>query len=113
MICKQGRSRFILKLYLVEVLHAPVDQELSGGNLNPSVEELESCSSENRHAANQVNSGYIIKETANQSVVAALFNRMQPYEKAPSRKRPTSITSGSGTSGSKKRKLSESEEGNI
>ena len=45
--------------------------------------------------------------------MAALFNRMQPYEKAPSRKRPTSITSGSGTSGSKKRKLSESEEGNI
>ena len=36
---------------------------------------------------------------------------MQPYENVPSRKRPTSITSGSGTSGSKKRKLSE--EGNI
>ena len=36
---------------------------------------------------------------------------MQPYEKAPSRKRSTSITSGSGTSGSKKRKWSE--EGNI
>ena len=36
---------------------------------------------------------------------------MQPYEKAPSRKWSTSITSGSGTSGSKKWKLSE--EGNI
>ena len=85
-------------------LHAPVDQELSGGNLNPSVEELEFCNSENRYAANQVSSRYIIKETKNQSVVAALCNKMQPYEKAPSRKRSTSITSGSGTSGSKKRK---------
>ena len=92
-------------------LHAPVDQELSGGDLNPSAEELESCDSENRQAANQVSLGHIIKETANQSVVAAVFNRMQPYEKAPSWKRSTSITSGSGTSGSKKRKLSE--EGNI
>ena len=63
-------------------LHAPTDQELSGGDLNPSVEELESCNSENRHAANQVSSGCIIKETANQSVVAALYNRMQPYEKS-------------------------------
>ena len=88
-------------------LHAPVDQELSGGDLNPPAEELESCNSENRHAANQVSSGYIIKETANQSVVVALFNRIQPYEKAPSRKRSTSTTSGSGTSGSKNRKLSE------
>ena len=82
-------------------LHTPVDQELSGGDLYPSTEELESCKSENRHATNQVSSGYIIKETANQSVVAALFNRIQPYEEAPSRKRSTSITSGSGTSGSK------------
>ena len=92
-------------------LHAPVDQELSEGDSDPSAEDLESCNSENRHAANQVSSGYIIKETANQSVVAALFNRMQPYEKAPSRKRSTSIISCSGTSGSKKRKLSE--EGNF
>ena len=50
-------------------------------------------------------------ETANQSVVAALFNRMQPYGKTPLRKRSTYITSGSGTSGSKKRKLSD--EANI
>ena len=88
-------------------LHAAVDQELSGGDLNPSAEELESCSSENRHAANQVSSGYIIKETANQSGVAAFFSRMQPYDKASSRKWSTSITSGRCTSGSKKRKLSE------
>ena len=92
-------------------LHAPVDQELSGGDLYPSTEEFESCRSENQHAANQVSSGYIIKETANQSAVAGLFNRMQPYEKATSKKWSTSITSGSGTSGSKKWKLSE--EGNI
>ena len=85
-------------------LHAPVDQELSGGNLNTSVEELEFRNSENRYAANQVSSRYIIKETKNQSVAAALCNKMQPHEKAPSRKRSTSITSGSGTSGSKKRK---------
>ena len=37
--------------------HAPVDQKLSGGNLNTSIEKLESCNSENRHAANQVSSG--------------------------------------------------------
>ena len=37
--------------------HAPVDQKLSGGNLNTSTERLESCNSENRHAANQVSSG--------------------------------------------------------
>ena len=73
------------------VFHAPADQELSGGDLYPSTEEFESCRSENRHAANQVNSGYMIKETASQSAT-----RMQPYEKAPS---------------SKKWKLSE--EGNI
>ena len=72
---------------------------------------MESCKSENCHAANQVSSGYIIKETANQSVVTTLFNRIQSCEIAPSRKRLTSITSGSGTSGSKKRKLSE--EGKI
>lgn len=59
----------------------------------------------------KVSSGYIIRETINQSVVAPLFNRMQPYEKDPSRKRSTSITTGSGTSGSKKWKLSE--EGNV
>ena len=87
MICKQGRD------------------------LNPSAKELKSCNSENLHAANQVSSGYIIKETANESVLAAFLNRMEPYEKASSRKRSTSITSGSDTSGSKKRKLSE--EGNI
>ena len=71
---------------------------------------MESFNSDNCHAANQVSSGYIIKEKATQPVVASLFNRMQPYEKAPSGKRSTSITSGSGT-GSKKWKLSE--EGNI
>ena len=86
-------------------LHAPVDQELSGGDLNPPGEELKSCNSENRHAANQVSSGYIIKETANQSLVTSLFHRMQSYEKTSSRKRSTSIISGSGTSSSKKRKL--------
>ena len=42
--------------------------------------------------------------------MAALFN-MQPYEKALSRMWSTSITSSSGTSGSKKRKISE--KGNI
>ena len=72
---------------------------------------MESCNSKNLHAANQVSSGYIIKETAKQSVAVALFNSMQPYEKTPSRKRSTSITSASGTSSSKKLKLSE--EGNI
>ena len=92
-------------------LRSHVDQELSGRGLNPSVEELEYCNSENRHAANQVSSGYIIKETTNQSVVAALFNGMQPYMKASLRKRSISITSGSGTSGSKTCILSE--EGNI
>ena len=46
-------------------LQAPVDQELSGGDLCPSAEELEFCKSENGHAANQVSSGYIIQETAN------------------------------------------------
>ena len=42
--------------------------------------------------------------------MASLFNKVQLYEKTPSRKRSTSITSGS-KSGSKKRKLSE--KGNI
>ena len=59
-------------------LRAPVDQELSGGDLYPSAEELESCKSENRHAADQVSSGYVIKQTENLSVLTALFNRMQP-----------------------------------
>ena len=72
---------------------------------------MEYCNSGNRHAANQVSSAYIFKETTNQSVVAALFNRMQPYKKASLRKRSTSITSGSGTSGSKTWILSK--EGNI
>ena len=72
---------------------------------------MESWKSENRHAANQVSSGYIIKETTNQSVVAVLFNKIQTNEKAPSRKQSTSITSGSDTSGIRKQKLSE--EGNI
>ena len=72
---------------------------------------MESCISDNCHAANQVSSGYIIKDTANQSVVAALFNRMQQYEKTPSRKQSTYFTSGTGTSSSEKWKLSE--EGNI
>ena len=72
---------------------------------------MESCNSKNLHAANQVSSGYIIKETAKQSIAVALFNSMQPHEKTPSRKRSTSITSASGTSSSKKLKLSE--EGNI
>ena len=72
---------------------------------------MESCISDNCHAANQVSSGYVIKDTANQSVVAALFNRMQQYEKTPSRKQSTYFTSGTGTSSSEKWKLSE--EGNI
>ena len=77
MICKQGKSKFILKLYLVSSRsdpareqdhlspHAPADQELSGGDSNLSAEEVKSCNSENCHAANPVSSGYIIKETAN------------------------------------------------
>ena len=72
---------------------------------------MESCNSKNVHAATQESSGYTVKETAKQSVVVTLFNRMQPYEKTPLRMRSTSITSGSGTSSSKKLKLSE--EGNI
>ena len=85
-------------------LHAPVDQELTGGDKNPSVEEFASCTSE-FNPANPASPGYI-KETANQSVVAALFNRMQPDDKTPSRKRSTS-GSGSSASASKKQKVSE------
>ena len=118
MICKQSTFRFTLKIYLVEVILSENNivfpyMPLLIRNLVEEIyiPQLESCKSENHHAADQISSGYAINETANQSIVAALFNRMQPYEKALSRMWSTSITSSSGTSGSKKRK--KSEKGNI